>query len=31
MPWRVIIGSFVAQISQDHVGQQHELAFGSCH
>jgi hypothetical protein len=30
MPWRVIIG-FVAQIMQDHVGQQHEFAFWACH
>jgi hypothetical protein len=31
MPWRVIVGSFMPQIMQDHVGHQHETAFRGCH
>jgi hypothetical protein len=31
MPWRVIVGSFVAQIVQDHVSHQHKFAAWGCH
>jgi hypothetical protein len=31
MPWRVVVCCFVAQIMQDHVGHQYELAAWGCH
>jgi hypothetical protein len=30
MPWRVVV-SFVADLGQQQISQQHELAFGGCH
>jgi hypothetical protein len=31
MTWRVIVGSFMPQIMQDHVGHQHKFAAWGCH